>query len=118
MSARRGDVVIALFPHAGGTGSKPRPVLVVQADVYNAKMRNLVVAGITSNLKHATDPASVLIDVATPDGKASGLIQNSLVSCVNLATIDGGLVARRIGALPASLMRQVDAALKAALGLP
>lgn len=117
MTTSCGDVVIALFPHASGSGSKPRPVLIVQSDVYNAKLQNLIVAAITTNLKHAADPASVLIDVATPDGKASGLIQNSIVTCVNLATIEGSLVAKRIGRLPAALLQRVDASLKAALAL-
>jgi mRNA interferase MazF len=118
MTATRGDVVIALFPHASGSGSKPRPVLVVQSDAYNARLQNLVVAAITTNLKHAADPASVLIDVATPEGKASGLVQNSVVTCINLATIDSSLVAKRIGQLPVPLMHRLDASLKAALGLP
>jgi mRNA-degrading endonuclease toxin of MazEF toxin-antitoxin module len=48
MTANRGDVVIALFPHAGGSTTKPRPVLVVQSDVYNAKIKNLIVAAITT----------------------------------------------------------------------
>jgi mRNA interferase MazF len=118
MTAHRGDVVIALFPHASGSGSKPRPVVVVQSNVYNTKLSNVVVAAITSNLKHAADPASVLIDVGTPEGKASGLVQNSVVSCVNVATIDGGLVAKKIGQLPVALMQRVDGSLKVALGLP
>ena len=118
MTAARGDVVVALFPLASGSGSKPRPVLVVQSDTYNTKMQNLVVAAITTNLKHAADPASVLIDVAAPEGKASGLVQNSIVSCVNLATIDGSLVAKKVGRLPAAVMHRVDASLKAALALP
>src|SRR5262245_30473142 len=118
MSHRRGDVVIALFPNADGSGPKPRPVLVVQSDTYNSKLQNLVVAAITSNLKQAADPASLLIEVATTDGKASGLVQDSVVSCINLATLDGRLVARKIGELPAALMKKIDACLKVALGLP
>jgi mRNA interferase MazF len=115
MSFARGDVVIALFPNADGSPPKARPVLVVQADAYNAKLRNLIVAAVTTNLTHAADPASLLIDVGTPDGQASGLRQNSVVSCINLATISDALVARKIGQLPAALMQQVNARLKAAL---
>lgn len=118
MSFRRGDVLIALFPNADGSPPKPRPVLVVQADVYNAKLRNLVVAAITSNLKHAGDPDSLLVDVTTLDGSATGLRHTSVVSCVNLATIVDTLVAKRIGTFPPALMRQVDVCLKAALELP
>ena len=99
MKFARGDVLIALIPNADGSPPKARPVLVVQSDTYNAKIANLVVASITSNLTHATDPASLLIEVKTPDGKAAGLRQDSVVSCINLTTIAADLVARRIGGL-------------------
>jgi mRNA interferase MazF len=118
MSFSRGDVLIALFPHADGSPPKPRPVVVVQSDVYNAKIKNYVVAAITSNLTHAADPASLLIDVTTLDGQKTGLRQNSLVSCLNLATIHESLVAKRIGQLSPALMQKVDECLKVALAIP
>jgi mRNA-degrading endonuclease toxin of MazEF toxin-antitoxin module len=65
MSFKRGDVLIALVPHADVSGLKPRPVVVVQADAYNAKIANIVVAAVTSNLTFAAGPASLLIDVST-----------------------------------------------------
>ena len=117
MSYSRGDVLIALFPNADGSPPKPRPVVVVQSDVYNANIKNLVGAAITSNLKHAADPASLLLDVATPDGKATGLRHNSVVSCINVATIADTLVAKKIGAFPATLMLQLNDGLKAGLGI-
>ena len=117
MNFNRGDVVIALFPHADGSPPKPRPVLVVQANVYNAKLTNLIVAAVTSNLAHATDAASLLIDVNTTDGKASGLRQDSVVSGVNLATISETVVARKIGQLPVALMQQLNDCLKVALDI-
>jgi mRNA-degrading endonuclease toxin of MazEF toxin-antitoxin module len=72
VSYRRGDVVIAVFPSADGSPPKPRPVLVIQSDRYNTRLKNLIVAAVTSNLSHAADPASLLIDVATPDGRPPG----------------------------------------------
>lgn len=117
MSFNRGDVVIALFPNADGSPPKPRPVVVVQSDVYNAKLRNLIVVAITSNLAHATDPASVLIDVATPDGKSTGLRQDSVISCINLATISDTLAARKIGHLSPTLLQKLNDALKVALNV-
>lgn len=118
MTFNRGDVVIAMFPHADGSGSKPRPVLVVQSDNYNSRIHNLIVAAITTNLRHASDPASLLIDVATPAGKASGLTQNSVISCINLATIEDSLIAKRIGKLSSTSMAHVNDCLETALGLP
>jgi len=117
MSLQRGAVVIALFPNADGSPPKPRPVLVVQSDVYNSKIKNVIVAEITGNLSHTNDPTSLLIDVKTPDGKASGLLKNSVVSCINLATIVESLVGKKIGELT-PLMHKIDACLKVALGIP
>jgi mRNA-degrading endonuclease toxin of MazEF toxin-antitoxin module len=59
-----------------------------------------------------------VIDVATPDGKATGLRQNSVVSCIHIATVASNLMARTIGRLSPALMIQVDGRLKVALGLP
>ena len=78
---------------------------------------NVILAAITSNLTHAADPASLLIDVSTTDGKESGLVQNSVVTCINLATNDTSLVAKRIGKLPTSTMLRIDLCLKTALGI-
>jgi len=70
---KRGDIVLVLFPHASGTPSKRRPALVVQADFYNQKIRNVLLASVTSNLARRNDLAHYFIDVSTPDGKQSGL---------------------------------------------
>jgi mRNA interferase MazF len=118
MTLNRGDIGMARFPHAGGTRGKKRPVVVVQADGYNATLRHAIVAEITSNLSAATDPASLLIDVATPEGQASGLTHNSVICCLFLATIAEDRIDRVIGRLPAMLLQRLNDCLKVALELP
>jgi mRNA-degrading endonuclease toxin of MazEF toxin-antitoxin module len=118
MKLRRGDVAMTRFPHAGGTRGKKRPVVVVQADVYNAKVRHAIVAEATTNLSAAGDPASLFIDVSTPEGRATGLTQNSVVSCLFLATVAEDRLGHPIGKMSAAMMRQLDDCLKVALGLP
>jgi mRNA-degrading endonuclease toxin of MazEF toxin-antitoxin module len=117
MNLSRGDVALTRFPHAAGARGKRRPVVVVQADAYNAKVRHAIVAEITTNLAAATDPACFLIDVSTPDRQASGLTQNSVVGCLFLATVAEDRLTR-IGKISAALMARIDDCLKAALGLP
>jgi mRNA interferase MazF len=117
MSVRRGDVVLAFYPFSSGVGGSRRPVIVVQSDAHNQKIRNTLVAQITTNLLRATDPAHLLIEVATPDGQQTGLLHDSVASCVNLATITEDRVDRVIGRLSVGMMRKIDACLKAALGL-
>ena len=118
MQLNRGDVVMTRFPHAAGLRGKKRPALVIQADSYNANVSHIVVAEITTNLTPANDPAFVFIDITTPDGQASGLTQNSLVSSLFLATIFSDRIDRVIGKLSAQLMQKVGASLKTALELP
>jgi mRNA interferase MazF len=84
----RGDVILVRFPHPSGARGKKRPAVVVQADSYAGVVSTLVVAEVTKNLTMAQDPACLFIDVTTPEGKATGLLRDSLVSCLLLATID------------------------------
>ena len=65
---KRGDIVVVDFAVAG-MPKKVRPVLVVQADAYNRKMANTVIAMITTNLSRASEPTHLLIDLSTPEGK-------------------------------------------------
>ena len=47
---KRGDIVLALYPMRVAHGPRHRPVLIVQADYYNQKISNVLVASISSNL--------------------------------------------------------------------
>ena len=118
MSVSRGDVVLAYYPFASGVGGSRRPALVVQADRYNQQVRNTVIAQITTNLRRASDPAHLLIGAATPEGMQAGLLHDSLISCINLATVTEDRIDRTIGRVSDALMRRVDGCLQVALGLP
>lgn len=114
MNVRRGDVVLAEYPHSAG-GTTLRPVLVIQSDAYNVKMDNTVVAQITSVLKHSHDPVNLLIDSSTSEGRQAGLLRTSIVSCINLNTVHTQRITRKIGQLSPDLMRQIGDCVKAAL---
>jgi hypothetical protein len=59
----------------------------------------------------------LLLDPASPEAAACGLHGPSLVSCVNVYTIDQGSVKQVIGILPPVLMEQVDDCLRQAFNL-
>jgi mRNA-degrading endonuclease toxin of MazEF toxin-antitoxin module len=119
MKVNRGDVVLLDHPFSDASGSKVRPALVVQDDARNVRLSETIVALVTKNLTHvSTDRTQLLIDVATPDGKASGLTLTSAVKCGKLYTVHEDAIRRRIGVLSAALMQQIDHCLKQALGLP
>jgi mRNA interferase MazF len=115
---KRGDIVLLDYPYTDGSGSKVRPVLIVQNDRDNQRLMNTIVALITKNVSRVHEPTQFLVDVATPEGRQSGLNQSSAVACGNLFTVAQTKVRRVIGTLPASAMAQIDACLKAALALP
>ena len=114
----RGDVILVRFPHPSGARGKKRPAVVVQADNYAGVVSTLVVAEVTKNLTMAADPACFFVDAATPEAKATGLVRDSVVSCLLLATIDTDGVAKVLGTLSSSMMQKLNDCLKAALGLP
>lgn len=118
MKVQRGDVVLTRVPHAVGGRGKKRPAVIVQANVYNQSQRHVIVAEITSNLTLAADPANLLIEIATPDGQATGVVQDSIVTCLQLATISEDRLDRVIGKLSSALLLHLEDCLKAALGLP
>jgi mRNA interferase MazF len=119
MSVVRGDVVILDFPQAPGQPPKRRPAVVVQSDHNNGRLINSIFAMVTSNTRlAATEPAQVMIDVATPDGQQTGLSRTSAVKCENLYTLPQASAIRTIGRLSPTLKRKVDDALKVSLQLP
>ena len=82
-----GDVILVRFPHPSGLRGKKRPAVVVQSDAYAGTVSTLVVAQITSNVTLAGDPACLFIDTSTPEGKATGVFHDSVVSCLVLLTV-------------------------------
>ena len=114
----RGDIVLVRFPHPSGARGKKRPAVVVQADGYNQALRTVVVAEITKNLAMANDPACLYVDVATPDGKATGLMHDSVVSCLLLATLDANRVHQILGRLSVAMQQRLNDCVRAALGVP
>lgn len=115
MNVSRGDVALARFPHASGGRGKKRPVVVVQAEAYNQRLRHAIVAEVTTNL--ISDPANLTIDVSTDDGRATGLAQDSAVTCLHLATMGEERFSKVIGRLSTEMMAKLDGCLKAALAL-
>src|SRR5436309_13233940 len=95
----RGDVILVRFPHPSGLRGKKRPAVIAQSDAYAGRVGTLVVAEVTKNLTMAGDPACLFIDTSTPDGRATGLVRDSVVSCLVLMTVYTDAVAHVLGTL-------------------
>lgn len=118
MKAHRGDVVLVDFPYSAGAGAKVRPALVVQNDRDNVRLLNTIVVQITSVTRRALEPTQLLIELSSSEGKQSGLRQDSVVNCVNIATLNESKILRQLGSLPSAVMQSVNDRLKIVLELP
>ena len=96
-------------------GSRParrRPVLVIQADPYNASRLNTILAAvITTNTSLAAMPGNVFLPAT-----ASGLPRDSVVNVTALVTLDKADLDPQVGHLPAALMDDIDRGLRRVLG--
>ncbi|HEV8718573.1 MAG TPA: type II toxin-antitoxin system PemK/MazF family toxin [Candidatus Binatia bacterium] len=119
MNVHRGDLVLVDFPYSDQTGRKVRPALVVQADIWNQRLDDTILALITSSQRRRIGASTQFeINITTAEGQQTGLRLNSVVQCENLITYDQALILRILGHLSGSARQQIDACLKAALGIP
>lgn len=110
----RGEVWWASLP--APTGSGPgfrRPVVIVQANPFNAsRIATVIVAVITSNLALADAPGNFRIGRGE-----SGLNKPYVINVSQLYTLDRELLTQRVRSLPAEAVRAMDEGLKLVLGL-
>jgi mRNA interferase MazF len=111
---RRGSICWAdLGEPRGSKPGKRRPVVVIQADPFNAsKLSTTLAAVITSNTGLAAMPGNVFLPATS-----SGLPKDSVVNVTALVTLDKADLDAETGHLPAALMSEVDRGLRRVLGL-
>lgn len=111
---KRGEVWWAELPEpqASEPGYK-RPVVVVQSDAFNrSRIKTVIVATITSNLRLAEAPGNVKLPMIQ-----TGLGRDSVVNVSQVVTLDKSFLRDMAGRLDRAIMRQIDDGLATALGL-
>ena len=110
----RGEIWWAEIPE--GVGSVPayrRPVLIIQSDAFNrSRIASVIAVAMTSNLALAEAPGNLRLSRT-----ASGLPKDSVVNVSQLVTLDRSQLSKRVGRLPATVMRTVDEGLRLSLDL-
>jgi len=61
MICKRGDMVLAWFPHSDLVTLKRRPVLIIQSDNLKTGIAQVVLALITTNLARLGHPSRVFV---------------------------------------------------------
>jgi mRNA interferase MazF len=111
---KRGEVWWATLPEPERSGpGYRRPVLVVQADAFNrSRIRTVLVAVLTSNLRLALAPGNVLLQ-----SRDTGLPKDSVVNISQVITVDKSLLTEQVGAIRAAKLNAVNDGLRLVLGL-
>lgn len=113
----RGDIwLVDLNPARSGEANKQRPAVLVSNDGANATAQRLgrgtvTVVPLTSNVVRVY-PFQVLVPAAD-----SGLDGDSKAQAEQVRSVSVGRLLRRVGAVPAGVMQEVDEALRLHLAL-
>lgn len=108
-AVKRGDVVIVSF---SGDYGKPRPALVVQIDQVSAVLDSVILCPMTT----ASDGAS-FVRVPVDPASLNGLRARSYVMTDKIMTIRRDRLDEPVGAVDASVMRDVERSLCLILGI-
>ncbi len=109
----RGDIYLAdLNPSRGSEQSGIRPVILVQRQNLDRFTRTIVVIPVTTNLRRAQIPGTVLI--AAGEG---GLSQESVALCYQIVVIDRQRLQRQLGTLSTVYLQRLGEAIRYTLDL-
>ena len=113
---KRGEVYWAdLVPRSGSEQAGRRPVIVMSHDGFNQipAWKSIIVVPISTSTSQGRRGPTV-VELA---GSVAGLPKASYAVCHQATTLDRSKFTKRVGALGASLLQEVEEALKAAMDL-
>ena len=112
-SAYRGDIFYAdLEPVRGSEQGGVRPVLIIQNDIGNRHSPTVIVAAITSRIKHNRLPTHVNLN-----GRQCGLPNESTIMLEQLRTLDKQRLLGYAGTVGKGKMQEVNTALEISVGI-
>ena len=104
-SYKRGDIILVPFPFTDLSSAKQRPALVVSSDALNASGEDVLVAAISSQIPANLTAGEFMIP--PEDLAACGLPKPSIVRLAKLAALHRQLVIKRIGSMPAAVLKRI-----------
>ena len=106
-----GDVVLVPFPFTDQSGNKKRPAVIVSSAAYNAARLDLILTAVASHFRSMASLGEVVVTHWQP----AGLLKASVIKPV-LATVEKGLVLRKLGRLEPSDLDALRHALRLIVG--
>ncbi|MBI4337331.1 MAG: type II toxin-antitoxin system PemK/MazF family toxin [Chloroflexi bacterium] len=103
-------MVLVRFVYTDQRSVKLRPALVVSSDVYHQGRREVILAGITSNVRRV-----LVCDTPVKKWQAAGLLAPSVVAGI-IQTARQSDLSRRLGTMSPADLQGVEGNLRTALG--
>lgn len=98
------------------SGSEPgysRPAVILSSDRFNrSQIRTVIVCAVTSNLRWATAPGNVELDLG-----AAGLPKPSVINVSHTRVVDRSRLVESTGSLDEAAMKKVNEGLRLVLGI-
>jgi mRNA interferase MazF len=114
---KRSNVVLVRYPFTDLSGSKVRPALALTPDDLLAQMDDALFLFISSTIPLNLLPTDLVFKKGHPDFAQTGLHFDSTFRTHKLALLEKSLVLRHLGRVTDSLMQEIEAKLRLALGL-
>jgi mRNA interferase MazF len=112
---RRGQVIVVDVPFSDGSGTKPRPALIVSANAFHRDLPDLIVCPISSQPRYFTHPGAG--DCPIKAWRDIGLRHPSTLRVSKLLAIDKRIVRRALGTASSEDLVRIDETLRQALAL-
>ncbi len=101
---RQRDIALMPFPFSDLSAQKIRPVLILSNNAYNQQSADILVCGMTSNLRPL--PYSIIVDL--DDVEVPGTLRHpGKIKVDAIMSLEQSLLLRRIARLKAPLFEQV-----------
>lgn len=108
MAVRRGNIILAVHADLG----KPRPAVVVQADILNDDAATILICPLTSDITERMPLRPIV-----PASRETGLRERSQIMTERMMALRGDRIRGVLGSIDASTGEQLDRALLVILGL-
>ena len=103
MACKQGDVVLIPFPFTDFSTLKQRPAVIISSDAFNRSHSDAIIMAITSHLPAKSSKEDIILDNSAQ--KSAGLPKVSLIKVGKIVTIDQRLIRRKLGHLPAYILK-------------
>src|SRR3989344_7785252 len=101
------DLLIVPFPFSDQSGRKIRPVVVVSNNNFNTHSEDVIVMGVTSNVKKER----YAISLTNKDLENGNLFTDCIIKVENILRLEKGLVIKKIGKINENKLKEVHSIL-------